>query len=464
MEHKLNEERVQGQILQSAEYYFNKYKSLMESLESRSPISKVRSITPYDYYALGKMLENFETMVAMTEADGSIADLGILPKIGLDVITVAYGASPVGVFASVQPISEEQGTVYYKAIKAGDTAGNLTAGNTIVGAQSPMTTPSGYAAGLQTENLGTGNGTTTSFTGTLSYLPIRPNSLTVTAGAVTGSDDGAGNIVGNGVSGTVDYNTGAITVTFTTAPATGVSVDVTYIQNLESATQIRTINYELTSKSIRAYPYALRSTVGLLKSFALKQRFGVIAEDEVAVDLVNAINAEVSGDLIRLMNSHAQGTVQFQSAVPSGISESEHRASFKFRIADAENNITTNAGRGTVNFIIAGSTVATIISTLEGFKKLYDGNSVGGAVIFGTLDGVPVVKVNDANILASTDALCGFKGSSVFDAAAVYAPYMPLTTTDLLPTSNPLVNQKAAALMAGRDVLVPNFITKIQVV
>lgn len=79
------------------------------------------------------------------------------------------------------------------------------------------------------ESIGTGDGTTTSFSGTLSNTPIVPKTVTVTAGDVTGTDDGNGNITGTGISsGTIDYDTGEISVSFDSAPASGVSIDVDY--------------------------------------------------------------------------------------------------------------------------------------------------------------------------------------------------------------------------------------------
>jgi hypothetical protein len=71
------------------------------------------------------------------------------------------------------------------------------------------------------------DGTTTTFTGTYTPTPIPPGSLQVVAGAVTGLDNGSGGITGTGIaSGTINYATGAISVTFTTAPAAATLVQV----------------------------------------------------------------------------------------------------------------------------------------------------------------------------------------------------------------------------------------------
>ena len=47
-------------------------------------------------------------------------------------------------------------------------------------------------------------------------------------------------------------------------------------------------------------------TIGMLQSFGMRKRFGLIAEDEIARDLVTEINKEIGGDLIRKIAAVAQ--------------------------------------------------------------------------------------------------------------------------------------------------------------
>ena len=75
------------------------------------------------------------------------------------------------------------------------------------------------------------DGVTTTFSGTLLLYP-QPTTVTVSyvLGGVsyTVTDDGAGNISDANLTGTVDYNTGALSLTFSTAPDAGTTVDVAY--------------------------------------------------------------------------------------------------------------------------------------------------------------------------------------------------------------------------------------------
>jgi hypothetical protein len=63
--------------------------------------------------------------------------------------------------------------------------------------------------------IGTGNGSTKAYTATLDQKLIQPGSVTVSDTVETFSDDGAGNLVGDAAgTGTINYVTGAIAVTF----------------------------------------------------------------------------------------------------------------------------------------------------------------------------------------------------------------------------------------------------------
>ena len=84
---------------------------------------------------------------------------------------------------------------------------------------------------------GTGDGSATSFSYTLAQKP-QPNSLnigyTISSTAYTTTDDGAGNISGTDCSGTVNYSTGAVSLTFTTAPDNATDVTNGYSASITS--------------------------------------------------------------------------------------------------------------------------------------------------------------------------------------------------------------------------------------
>lgn len=90
---------------------------------------------------------------------------------------------------------------------------------------------------VQNQWLADGDGTTTTTLANLATLPVKPNSVTITAtvGSVTTTvtDDGAGNLTGAGTeAGTVDYATGAVSVTWDASTDSGASILGDYTRGL----------------------------------------------------------------------------------------------------------------------------------------------------------------------------------------------------------------------------------------
>lgn len=167
------------------------------------------------------------------------------------------------------------------------------------------------------------------------------------------------------------------------------------------------------------------------------------------------------GQTVSMLNAQAVGVNYWNKAAPTGVAYVDHKNSFKDKLADAEATMVGNAGRGAINVLIAGRAAAALISTLDGFVKLSDGSSYGPH-IFGTLDGNTVVRVPSNAVLDSNTVIALYKGGRPFESASVFASYMPLVVTSALPTGvNPLLQQRAAAVWAAIDVLIPAFATKI---
>lgn len=84
------------------------------------------------------------------------------------------------------------------------------------------------------EVLATGDGVTTVFSGVLSFKGSNPKAncfgvqLNTNPASVTAQDDFNGTITGTGLTGTINYITGAYTLTFATAPAAATQVRATY--------------------------------------------------------------------------------------------------------------------------------------------------------------------------------------------------------------------------------------------
>lgn len=470
----MSPEQIEAQqTVRLAEQYFGKYKKHMQEFE-KSLVSKAMNISEHHLVQLGRQLDSFEVYRQMHEANGSLNTLGELPKIALDVITATMSNSVLPVIASTQSIEAQKQLIYFKNIRAEDTKGNITALQKIVDPRTGIVTPSGYASNsVVAFEAATGDGATLAFSFSLGK-PIRREFIKVylLGGAIFAQDVGPigaqpsneGTLLGIGVSGTVEYDTGDFDITFNVAPANLAKIFVDYQVNLESASDLPRITSYLDTVMIEAKAYALKSVMGMFQQFALKKQFGDSALDDMTMDLTREVNAEIGGDFIRQYSASAVGLNTFSLTAPAGVSEKLHRESYAFRMADAEATMIGNAGRGTIKVMIVGREHAALVRGLDGFQLLSDGNSLG-AHIFGVYKGVTYIRVPEDALLAAKSGIGLYTGASPLESAGVYSPFMPLVVTQTQNLSpNPLNEQKAAATMAGTKVVVPQYATKFNVV
>jgi hypothetical protein len=82
--------------------------------------------------------------------------------------------------------------------------------------------------------LGTGDGATQVYSGTLVKGPVEPGSVVVTDGVETFADDGLGRLVGDaGGTGTIYYGSKAIAVDFNANVGNGTDVEVSYVTAID---------------------------------------------------------------------------------------------------------------------------------------------------------------------------------------------------------------------------------------
>lgn len=390
----MNENLMNDMVDQGAGQYLNKYRDLVEQLESHSLLSKVRSVRSMDIYSMGKQLDMWEHYVKMCEDDGSVSQLGKIPAIALDVIAASYGTNPLSVIATNQPINEEVGLVYFKKLIASSSRGSVSAGDTLVDPTNIQNTVTGFASDFSTFSAGTTTAGTKAYQVSLPGAPVRPGSVNVViSGANLPSfDDSEGNLLGRGISGSIDYAHGVVSIVLADDPADGKDISVSYATDFELSTDIPQINYKFTSKSLTARVYALKTTMGLEQQYALRQRFGKIADEEAATDLVGQINAETMNVAIAMLRASSGVDFSWDAKADSGVSQHEHKLSFADQIAKLDSAIVGKSGRGAANILVCGRSSSAIASTLPGFVKLTDG-SAHGPHIFGNLNGTLIIRV-----------------------------------------------------------------------
>ena len=472
---KIDEAKLESK----AERYLKTYKKQVESLEKglvgRALGGKARM---HQVIALGEQLERWSQTLPILEASGTLNSLGELPKLMADVITAVMSNSVLPIICATRPIEAQKAMVKFKVLKSSTTKGNLNNGDTLVDPRTGMKTPKGFSGAAVKGEVVVADApaTTVSYTFSLAGAPIRREFTKIYLAAtpaiyckdvvegVNVSDTGI--LLGAGVSGTITYSTGVVSLTFAVAPAQHAVIKADYQTNLEAAPDISAMSYTLDSTLIEARAYALKSVFGMLAQYELKKELGDSYVDSMILDLTKEVNAEVAGDMISEYYAAAPtggDIVTFDPALPSGFAGTKKMHYQDYLIAQSalDSKFIAAAGRGTTKVMIVGADQANVVKQLEGFQLLSDSMSVGSH-IFGTCNGIVYVRVPETSLLPAKEGIALFTGADMLEGAGVYAPYMPIVTKDSIPMgTNPLNTQTVAATMAGVKVMVPQFIQKL---
>lgn len=418
------QERYQN-VLSENRSWKSRYRNLIETAEgndsARAAVAQNAILVMENQARYMQAVARDKRMEAVfTQALGTL-----VPKI-LDVVRVFYPNLITHKLVDVQAMDRQNGQVFLVKPVYTNTGAGVTAGQQVF----QNVTDGTYASENTTVAVGTGNGSLTNFTATLAPAPVRPSTLTVTAGAVSGTDNGTGMIVGTGISGIINYTTGAINVTFTAAPANGVVVAAKFRYDSEQNTsQIRSLDIQITNLPITAEPHPLRVTWSAHSQLAAEAHFDLDIGD-VMTNLVGSfIKQERDMQLINqiLASAKVESTLNFDAAAPSNYSKLARYAEIGIKLDYAESLIQADLGRGGVSWILCGNNAAAVWSQVPGFEASGITAPIGPYEIGTLRDGtVSVIKVPTMSV---NDYVVGFKGYVVGDAAIVLGEWIPLYAT-----------------------------------
>jgi len=211
---------------------------------------------------------------------------------------------------SVQPMLGPASMVFYLQFVYGSNKGAIQRGRVIEDNQGYTRAADMYSSEVvEEETLSAGNGSLGPYTGSLSYIPVRPGSVQIftqddVGNARTLTDDGAGGLSGHGT-GTVSYATGDISVTFTAGPGganipASELITMTYEYNMEGNPNLPEIDLVLTSSPVIARPRKLRSRWSMEAAANLRNVHGLDAEAELIAVLAEELNTmgSLDGDVL----------------------------------------------------------------------------------------------------------------------------------------------------------------------
>ena len=200
--------------------------------------------------------------------------------------------------------------------------------------------------------------------------------------------------------------------------------------------------FSIDKVTVTAKSRALKAEYTMELAQDLKAIHGLDAETELANILSSEILAEINREVVRTIYSHAKAGAQVNTTT-AGIfdldTDSNGRWSvekFKgllFQLERDANAIGQQTRRGKGNLIICSADVASALAmsgVLDYAPALSTNLNVDdtGNTFAGVLNGKFKVYVDpySANVAAKQFYVCGYKGTSPYDAGLYYCPYVPL--------------------------------------
>ena len=265
------------------------------------------------------------------------------------------------------------------------------------------------------------------------YVPILPGTVTVTDENGTYTDDGNGGFVNAAtgaavVGATINYATGAFTYASLGSDATA-----RYEYNNEQVPDLKVpqVNMSLAQIPIFAKSRKLAAYWGFDAAYDLKQQYGTEILDVMSAQAAGEIAHEIDTEIVLILVQGASSgpVLTWNKVPPVGVNMIDHYDSFWVRLTEGAKIIFAATQRVQPNFIVCGTNVSAVIECMRNFDGTGASDAVGPHFI-GTLGGrykVYVVPKMDEN-----EFVMGYKGTNFLETGFVYAPYMPILSTDLL--------------------------------
>jgi len=421
-----------------------KYGDILEGIDN----DYVRSVTAI-------LLENETTWLESMDEATRLVNVGSFDKYVYPLVRRTYPSLIVNDIVSVQPMTGPQGLIFYLKFKYGSNKGAITSGSEYLGNNVSNFDETYSSSTIKNESYGTGDGATTVFGHTASYLPVLAGTVTVTAGAVVGTDDGAGNITGAGIAaGTINYTTGVMSVTYSVAPANLLAITTTYRYNNEANAQVPEIDMDISKLAVTANTRKLRSKWSPEAAQDLKNLHGLDAEVELVTILSQEIALETNHEVIMDLYNNSNSSATWVSTPGAGISYREYKDTFIDTLVSLSNTIYSKTLRGEANFVVCSTEVSTVIETLPGFVPAAS-NPVRGIGFIGTLNSR--WNIFKDPFMPANKSVVGYKGESFLDTGYVYSPYVPLMATPTIQNADDFINRKGLMSRYAKAVINDRF-------
>jgi len=426
-----------------------------------------------------------ENQRLMNEVSTDTGDVAQFKRISIPLVRRIYPQLIANKIVSVQPLLGPTGLVYYLRFRYSSNKGAIRGADNNAGfpgddANSLQQLASGDAnldifyshQFVQNETSSTDAGGTASghvsVFAPLEHTPVLAGTMTGTLfrgatavqtfvvasdGTYTFTDIGAPTI--QAVSGTLDVNTGEMTLTWDTdGDPTANHVVVSYEYNLECQQDLPEINLVVESEEIAAKTRKLKAVWSYEAQQDLRSQHNLDAEAELTAVLAQEINLEIDREVLTDLRNNA-GTVatwDFNTALGDTIKE-KYEALY-VKIVEVSNVVHRKTLRGGCNWIVTSPEVASIFETATaGFAPASSETFTSslGIQYVGTINNR--WRLYKDPLFPTGQLLMGYKGDSYMDSGYFYCPYVPLTQTPVVLDPESFCPRKGILTRYGKKLL-----------
>lgn len=422
-------------------------------------LNEVASARNYNIQAKTNLEKIYRTTDRNIIAEGvtNPANIPVMKNVSIDLITATIPNLVAPELYAVQPIDSPDALVGYWSFEYGDDKGSVQRGTAFNSSMGLGKVAPWYASGVDKDKeiSVAANGDVN-----LGFPSIIPGTVKLTIDGVTYTDDAStGEITTNTGKLTVHYKSGVITSAINSV----VAGTITYnYDNINEPTKIPTIFAGRKNLRMIAKQYALSTPVSVTAAEIARRSLST----DLRAELMNQGFGELSFEIDTLLlndivdSATVYPTLTWSAVAPLGVSRTERFADFELVL----NQVSAVMGKATGRFypthILTDPFGLWVLKGIPGFVEKAS-SSKTGSYVAGEVAGMKII-VSTRTHLQPGQMILIHRGSENLDAPGVYSPYIPITSTEWIP-SQELGEKKTYYTWYASQITNPSLLASVQI-
>lgn len=394
--------------------------------ERLNEVVKVRNYGVQDRMNLEKIYRTTDRAI-IAEGVTNPANIPVMKNVSIDLITATIPNLVAPELYAVQPIDSPDALVGYWAFEYGDDKGDAKRGQIFNSAMGLGKNSPWYSSGIDKEKHIKFNGDKY-----LGFSSIVPGSVKIETAAGVYQDDGAGKFTLDGSKNdtlTIDYKSGILTAT------TEVEGTVTYrYDNVNEPTKIPTLFAGRKNLRMIAEQHALSTPISVTAAEIARRSLSTDLRQELMSQGFGELSFEIDNLLLNDLIDAATmyPTLTWSATAPLGVSRKERFADFELTLHQAAAYMGKATGRFYPTHILTDPFGLWVLQSIPGFVEKSAPNKTG-SFIAGEVAGFKVICTTRSHLNPGQMILI-HRGKEMLDAPGVYSPYIPITSTEWIPS------------------------------